>query len=75
MKEREAPRCSGCPIHKAILNYSKIRFSALARNASDQFYTTLEPGGGFDEAEIGDWISKLEELRTLGAELSVERHR
>jgi hypothetical protein len=45
---------------------------------SDQFtrfYTSLEPGGGFDEAEIGDWISKLEELCAWEeAGLSVERN-
>jgi hypothetical protein len=40
-----------------------------------RFYTSLEPGGGFDEAEIGDWISKLEELCAWEeAGLSVERN-
>ena len=40
-----------------------------------KFYASLEPGGGYDEAEIGDWISKLEELCACeNAKLSVERN-
>jgi hypothetical protein len=37
------------------------------------FCASLEPGGGFDESGIGDWISKVESLRTDHAKLSVER--
>lgn len=37
MRDREeAPYCLDCPTHKAIRNYSKTRFSALARDASAQ---------------------------------------
>ena len=35
-EEEEAPYCLGCPTHKAIRNYSKTRFAAVARDASAQ---------------------------------------
>jgi hypothetical protein len=43
---------------------------------SDHFTTvcaSLEPGGGFDESGISDWISKIESLLRDDAKLSVER--
>jgi hypothetical protein len=43
---------------------------------SDHFTTvcaSLEPGGGFDESGISDWISKIESLVRGDAKLSVER--
>jgi hypothetical protein len=43
---------------------------------SDQFTTvcaSLEPGGGFDESGISDWMSKIESLVRDDAKLIVER--
>jgi hypothetical protein len=68
--------CIRVNANEIVLDELHTTYSSDA--GSDQFtrfYTSLEPGGGFDEAEIGDWIAKLEELCAWQeAGLSVERN-
>jgi hypothetical protein len=33
-EQEEAPSCLGCPTHKAVRNYSRVRFTALAREVA-----------------------------------------
>jgi hypothetical protein len=46
--QEEAPYCLACPTHKAIRNYSKTRFDALARDASAQL-EQIEAAGIFGD--------------------------
>jgi hypothetical protein len=56
------------------LNESKITYSSGSGSDHNTIVcVSLEPGGGFDESAVGDWISKVEALRTDHAKLSVER--
>jgi hypothetical protein len=64
-------RINACEI---ILDEMNSTCSSDSRSDHNMtFCAFLEPGGGFDEYGVGDWISKVEALRTEDAKLGVER--
>jgi hypothetical protein len=68
---------TGIRINANEIILDELNTTYSSDSGSDHFtrvYASLEPGGGFDESGIGDWISKLDELRKWDdAKLSVER--
>jgi hypothetical protein len=59
---------------ETILDETNTTFSSDSGSDHNTIVcASLEPGGGFDESAVGDWISKVEALRTDDAKLSVER--
>jgi hypothetical protein len=63
-EQEETPYCSACPTHKAIRNYSKTRFSALARDASIQL-EQIEASGifGDDYKHVTLWDEYCHEVQ------------
>jgi hypothetical protein len=66
----EAPYCLGCPTHRAVRNYSKARFGALARDASaqlEQIEATSIFGDDYKHRTLWDeyTVMKSKKVRTV----------